>query len=155
VTATFTVAEVAVTLDRTEYPAALGRSIVVYVTYSNDLYNVDPTRRDDATVNYKIVSFDGTTVLGSGTITLTETDVDTGLFKGKATIDIPADDRVIGGKVVVYDPARPEAKVEATLKVYDGKLTVSPATIKVGGTITITVEDPDYNTDSGKKDSLR
>jgi hypothetical protein len=154
VTATFTVAEVAVTLDRTEYPAALGGSIVVYVTYSNDLYNVDPTKRDTATVNYDLVAFDGTTVLGSDTITLTETDVDTGLFKGSATIAIPADDRVIGGKVVVYDPARPEAKVEATLKVYDGKLTVSPATIKVGGTITITVEDPDYNTDSGAKNSL-
>jgi len=153
VTVTFTVAEIAISLDRTEYPAALGRSIEVYVTYSNDLYNLDPTKKDTATVNFELLAFDGT-VEGSGTVTLTETDVDTGLFKGSVTISVPSKDTVIGGKVKVYDPARPEAVVTATLKVYDGKLTVSPTTIKVAGTFTITVEDPDFNVDSGAKDSL-
>ncbi|MEM4844405.1 MAG: hypothetical protein QXQ93_01735 [Ignisphaera sp.] len=153
VTVTFTVTEIALTLDRSEYPAALGSTITVYVSYSNDLYNKDPTRKETIDIEYKIVGTDGS-ILDTGTVELEETDVDTGLFKGSGSISVPDDDKAIEGVLVVYDPQRPEAKFEAKLRLYDGKLTVSTTRIKMGGSVTITIEDPDLNRDSGTAESF-
>ncbi|MDW8010759.1 MAG: hypothetical protein RMH84_04110, partial [Sulfolobales archaeon] len=145
---TFRVDVISITIDRAEYPAAFGATITVHVDYSNDLYNRDPTRRETVSVSYRLVASDGTTVLGTGAITLTETDVDTGLFRVTASITIPDRDEIIEGKLEVFDPARPEAKAEAKFRLYDGRLSVSPARIRMATPFTITIEDADLNRNS-------
>ncbi|MCX8184868.1 MAG: hypothetical protein RMI56_00375 [Sulfolobales archaeon] len=152
----FRVEVVSLTIDRTEYPAALGDNIIVYIRYSNDLQNVDPTSRDTYTIEYRFINSTDGLVRGAGgqlitgTVTLTETEPDSGIFEAKATIGIPNNPEVIEGKLVVTDGM---VKAEAKLRIYDGKLSVSPARIRMATSFTITLEDPDLNRDSRKVES--
>ncbi|ADM26894.1 hypothetical protein Igag_0041 [Ignisphaera aggregans DSM 17230] len=145
-----TITPVEIKLDRSEYPATPG-GLTIYITYSNDLYNIRPERIDyiDDTVVVEIRDANNNQLQQWVVQRLTETDVDSGVFTGSITINIPLDDRVIEGKIVVYDPNyREVAKAEAKLKIFDGSLKVEPSTVKMGDTITITIEDQDLNRDS-------
>jgi len=150
---------VEIKLDRSEYPATPG-SLTIYITYSNDIYNAppngDPTTIDKIqnVVKVDIIGNDGSTLASYTVPALTETGVDTGVFKGSIVVTIPNTDAVVEGKIVVYDPNYPAAKAEAKLKIYEGSLKAEPAEVRMGDKITITLEDQDLNRDSGAAESF-
>ncbi|MEM1731444.1 MAG: hypothetical protein QXY26_10025 [Ignisphaera sp.] len=147
----FTIMPIAIKLDRDVYPAR--GTIVVHITYENDELNVDATKRDSYTVSWRAIYWNGTAFAGSS-VSLTETGVDTGVFTGSFPIPLPATDAVIGGKIIVFDPRREEAKAEAEFRLRDGKISVSITAIGMGESFKVTVEDPDANLNSRSKDSI-
>ncbi|MEM2169839.1 MAG: hypothetical protein QW186_08600, partial [Candidatus Bathyarchaeia archaeon] len=129
---------VGISLDRTELPVNRG-GVEVVVTYSNDHYNTDPSKKDPVTVEAKIEKVDGST----------ETDIDSGIFRGKLTIPVaqfntPA---IIDAKLKVWDePFIPEDKATvAVFRAHDSSIEVDLPSVKWGDVITITVNDPDAN----------
>jgi len=138
---------VGISLDRTELPVNRD-GIEVIVTYSNDNYNKDPSKKDSAPITAEIVLVDGTTI-PLGTTTLTETDIDSGIFSGKLIIAAGyfATPAIIDAKLKVWDePFIPEDKaVIAVFKAHDSSIEVDLPSVKWGDVITITVNDPDAN----------
>jgi hypothetical protein len=149
-----TISVIGITLDRTEIPVNRN-GVVVYVTYANDEYNVDPTARNSATVNATIYAADGSTIW-SGQIPLTETGINTGVFFKAWPIgaDVFATPRIVDGKLVIFDPNYPDMKVEAKFRAHDASIEVAPSVIYWGDKITIKVKDPDANVDSQDEEAI-
>jgi len=142
-----TVTEISISLDRTEIPVNRG-GVVVYFRYVNDIYNIDPTRRETVTVNVSIYAVDGTR-LYTTTRTLSETGINTGVFSGGWLIPgyLFGTPRIIDAKIVVHDPNYPDIKAEGRFRAHDASIEVTPKVVPWGAAITIKVKDPDANTD--------
>ncbi|MEM2196989.1 MAG: hypothetical protein QW290_07910 [Sulfolobales archaeon] len=152
----FTISEIGVSLDRTEIPVNMA-GVIVYITYINDMYNADPTKRDSAYVNATIIAADGTVLFPSTQLTLTENGINTGVFTKAWKIEEGnfSTPKIIDAKLKVWDPAYPDIKpVEAYFRAHDSDIEVTPTAIKWGDTITIKVKDPDANVDTKDKDSV-
>ncbi|MEM1619442.1 MAG: hypothetical protein QXU52_01650, partial [Fervidicoccaceae archaeon] len=93
-------------------------------------------------------------------IELTETDVDTGVFKGTATVDLTD---LLGIKAYEATGAKLTAayvyegttyKAEATIAPSTAELRVNATTVAMGDYIKVTVVEPDANKDSGAVDEI-
>jgi len=150
------IAVIAITLDRTELPVRQG-GVNVIITYSNDYYNADPSKKDSAPITVKIVKVDGSEV-DVGPLSLTETDIDSGVFKGVLSLG-PAyfsNPSIIDAKLKVWNaPYIPEDRaVTATFRAHDASVEVSPVNIKWGDTITVKVRDYDANWRTNENDTV-
>jgi len=139
----------AVSLDRTTYPP----SAVVY-TYITDMdLNVDPTTKDtivNGTANDQFYA--GTTGTAQPTITAnaTETGPNTGEFKGTIQLGANAPGDVFNVTYTEVNPAK--SRVAAVVVATNtGSVTLDKSDYVISDTATVTMTDPDVNTDSASK----
>ncbi|MEM4465219.1 MAG: hypothetical protein QXJ95_06665 [Ignisphaera sp.] len=146
------IAPLAIELDRAVYPVNRN-GIVVYVTYTNDRYNVDPSRRDSVDVTVSVRYIDGTEA-AIGTYTLSETDIDSGVFAG--SINIPgtwfATPGIIDATLIVSGPD--DISTTARVRAHDADVTVDKTVVRWGDVVEIKVRDMDGNRDSKARDSV-
>ncbi|MEM1679102.1 MAG: hypothetical protein QXD20_07760 [Ignisphaera sp.] len=146
------IAPLAIELDRAVYPVNRN-GIVVYVTYTNDRYNEDPSRRDPVNVTVSVRYINGTedTI---GTYTLSETDIDSGVFAG--SINIPgtwfATPGIIDATLIVSGPD--DISTTARVRAHDADVTVDKTVVRWGDVVEIKVRDMDGNRDSKARDSV-
>jgi hypothetical protein len=154
-TATFVNSDISLALSQTT--AKYGDKVTVTVTYPDA--NLDSRRKDSFTIKYDYTNLQGTLVTGQ-TLTLTETDVNTGVFTGSVTIGDTFSPKP-GTKVTfkatdntpitttpsmpVWLPAK-TVSAEATILTHTGVLTVTATEIGPGSQFKITLKDPDLNT---------
>jgi hypothetical protein len=153
-TVQFTVVTLEMKLDRTELPVNRINGVEVVVTYVNDFYNNDPSVKDSVQVSAQIVRVDNT-VINVGPVTLTETDIDSGVFEGTLVIGAGqfSSPAIIDATLRVYDNAfNKEAK--GIFRAHDSSVEVSATVVKFGDKITIKVKDPDANYKTYAKDSV-
>ncbi|MEM0153960.1 MAG: hypothetical protein QXP12_07560 [Ignisphaera sp.] len=146
------IAPLAIELDRAVYPVNRN-GIVVYVTYTNDRFNNDPSRRDSVDVTVSVRYIDGTEA-AIGTYTLSETDIDSGVFAG--SINIPgtwfATPRIIDATLIVSGPD--DISTTAKIRAHDADVTVDKTVVRWGDVVEIKVRDMDGNRDSKARDSV-
>jgi len=133
------------TVDRADIP----KNSTMHVTVSDPTENLDPTANDTKTYTI-IVQVNGVNQTAPVSIDATETDVNTGLFKG--SVDLSLVGPVLKQNwiitVVVFDDdvATTEKTVDAQVKLSDGSISVLPAaTFRYNGEITVSVIDADRN----------
>jgi len=162
-TATIGVSAATISLDRDTIPTPRDKGVTVYITVNSPEDNKDSSTIQSGNATYIVYYYNNTPWNPGGTnVTLTETDVNTGIFEGSIKLNASdfSDDAIkalIGGKVVVYyfDPAS-QSNISATcsFRLTDASLSVDKSAVRVGETFTITVNDPDANVDSGSKDKV-
>jgi len=165
-----------VSLDRDMYPIAPGEDVVVYVTLTDSDQNVNPYTPDTAEVSVKFYNATGGVVIDDLTLTLTETDVDTGIFTGdftykltESSFTVVADSSkmnpsgweardMVNGKVFVNytEPLAEEGWVstEARLKARGATLSVNVTSVSMGDAILVTLTEPDMDLDSESADTV-
>jgi|GEM_PF-1401822 len=164
---------VKVELDKTAYPLPKDKPLTVRVWITDPDANVNPYAKDSispTSIECKLYNYTGgrlspsveqeKCVVGS----FTETDVDTGVFEGKITInaigdvidDRPSSVMINGWINVTYSVGGVE-KAYATAKfiVTSASLSVNVTSVKYGDYIKITVVDRDANLDSKSVDSVK
>ncbi|MEM0232038.1 MAG: hypothetical protein QXG78_02890, partial [Candidatus Methanomethyliaceae archaeon] len=150
-TARFVATDASISVDKTSVKAGDKLEITVI----DPDRNIDSKTKDSVTVNVEI---DGITP--PQPITLTETDVNTGVFK--ATITIGSGDYIVRpGKTIKFTysdrtasyitPATGYVTVNQTTSVkfatHTGILSIDKTEYGLGSTMTVTLIDPDLNTD--------
>ncbi|MEM4609135.1 MAG: hypothetical protein QXI57_05820 [Candidatus Methanomethylicaceae archaeon] len=150
-TARFVATDASISVDKTSVKAGDKLEITVI----DPDRNIDSKTKDSVTVNVEI---DGITP--PQPITLTETDVNTGVFK--ATITIGSGDYIVRpGKTIKFTysdktpsyitPATGYVTVTRTTSVkfatHTGTLSIDKTEYGLGSTMTVTLIDPDLNTD--------
>ena len=145
------IAPLAISLDRTEYPVNRN-GVVVRITLENDLLNTDPSRKESASVSISITSVTGSSIW-SGSTTLTETDIDSGVFSGSITIPSTAfaTPSIIDATLTVTSG---DLTATARFRAHDASIEVDKTVVAWGDTIAVKVKDPDANRDSKSKDSV-
>ncbi len=149
-----------VTLDRSVYPLPNSGSFKLYVTVNDPYANFNPGLVDTISAshcNVTITLWNGTEIF-AGSIPLTETDINTGIFTGSLTVNLT---KLAGGVSNIYvftgskitvtfqDPATGNIyTANAVIKPSTATLSVNATTVKTGDYITITLVEPDANTDS-------
>ncbi|MEM1574005.1 MAG: hypothetical protein QXY96_05990, partial [Candidatus Methanomethylicaceae archaeon] len=149
-TARFVATDASISVDKTSVKAGDKLEITVI----DPDRNIDSKTKDSVTVSVKI---DGTSLPD---ITLTETDVNTGVFK--ATITIGSGNYIVQpGKTIKFTysdktpsyitPATGYVTVTQTTSVkfatHTGTLSIDKTEYGLGSTMTVTLIDPDLNTD--------
>jgi hypothetical protein len=162
-TATIGVSAATISLDRDTIPTPKDKDVKVYITVNSPEDNTDSSTIQSRNATFIVYYYNNTAWNPGGTNkTLTETDVNTGIFEGSIKLNASdfSEDAIkalIGGKVVVYyfDPAS-QSNISATcsFRLTDASLSVDKSAVRVGETFTITVNDPDANVDSGSKDNV-
>ena len=162
-TATIGVTAASISLDRTTLPPVVGTDkIKLYVTANDPESNKNTESIDKVTgIMYSIYFYNGT-IVRNGTIDLSESDANTGIFKGTITIDptgfsLNQEVALIGGWVTVQYPDPASGKnITATsyFKATDASISVDKSTATFGDKLTITVVDPDANRDSKSAESV-
>ncbi|MEM4844509.1 MAG: hypothetical protein QXU08_08885 [Ignisphaera sp.] len=146
------IAPLAIELDRAVYPVNRN-GIVVYVTYTNDKHNEDPSRRESVYVTVSVRYIDGTEAT-IGAYALSETDIDSGVFAG--SINIPgiwfATPRIIDATLIVSGPD--DISTTAKIRAHDADVTVDKTVVRWGDVVEIKVRDMDGNRDSKARDSV-
>ncbi|MCX8186414.1 MAG: hypothetical protein N3G48_04835 [Sulfolobales archaeon] len=145
---------VSVSLDRSTYPLVRNGDLTIYVTVTDPFANTNPYLKDKVSVNYELLNFtmDQKAI---GSKDLEETDVNTGIFKGKITLK--ATDGVINlteminGKIVVEYSGK---KAEAVFRPSTASLSINATSVKYGDYVLIRVVDRDMNLDSEKAEEL-
>jgi len=157
---TVTVSLVAISLDRSVYPVNRDSGVAIYVTYSNDFYDTDPTRIDRATVNIKIITVGNRTSYEVND-TLDETGINTGIFSKRIVIPstVFATPEVVGARLEVADlaftlPGGDNPRATATFQPNPASISVNATIVAFGETLEITVVDPDGNWDSRRVNSI-
>jgi hypothetical protein len=145
------IAPLAISLDRTEYPVNRN-GVVVRITLENDLLNTDPSRKEPAPASISITSVTGSPIW-SGSTTLTETDIDSGVFSGSITIPSTAfaTPSIIDATLTVTSG---DLTATARFRAHDASIEVDKTVVAWGDTIAVKVKDPDANRDSKSKDSV-
>jgi hypothetical protein len=141
--------EVKVELDRSDYPLPKNGKLTVHVTITDPDANINPYAKDKIAgnaVTCNLFNYTGGEVTYLCTVEdLTETDVNTGVFTGKVTVEPIVDTAMINGRInITYKGKTAEAK----FKVTSATLSVNVVTVKYGDYIKVTVVDPDANLDS-------
>jgi hypothetical protein len=163
---------VKVELDKSVYPLPKDKALTVRVWITDPDANVNPYAKDSLpsdSVTCKLYNYTGgreqsveETRCDVGSFT--ETDVDTGVFEGKITINAIGDvidDRpssvMINGWINVTYKVDNVEKAYATAKfiVTSASLSVNVTSVKYGDYIKITVVDRDANLDSKSVDSVK
>ncbi|MEM4035121.1 MAG: hypothetical protein QXU97_00645 [Fervidicoccaceae archaeon] len=155
-TVTVTIPAVTVSLDRATYPMPNDGVFEVIITVNNPYENVNPGVIDKIKLTQlNLTLWNGTSLVVGSDIELTETDVDTGVFKGTATVNLTD---LLGIKVyeatgakltAAYDYEGTTYKAEATIAPSTAELRVNATTVAMGDYIKVTVVEPDANKDSG------
>jgi len=158
-----------ISLDRDVYPVPVDdKSVCIITTLNAPDLNKDPNVREkitrtDGYVKWKITNYDGSVVIGPHNLELLETDVNTGVFKAAnnslhSGIVSP---KLIGGKVTVWFDAdrdwtldTDEIRAEASFRVTTAAISVTPTQFTFGDEVTISILEPDANTNSTTKESL-
>ena len=163
ITIPVTVTPVRITLDRSVYPVPAGtnKDVIVSITYVNDFYDRDPTKRDTAFLNVSIKAFDGTTIYPMTTISLTETGISTGVFRGSLTVPSTnfSTPKIIEAKLIVEDNVflLPDGLVPNATAVFrpsPSSISVNATLVRFGDVIEVRVESPDDNVNSASIDTL-
>jgi len=170
-TVRLTVSEIKIELDRSEYPINANKSVVVYVTYYDDRYNVDPEKIEKlqpknltyGVLKYRVVAVDGSTIVLGNVTKLEETEPDSGIFTATVKFNTTTP-RWIDSKLYVWIDKNNNNKTDsdeisttAVFKVYGltpSDISVAPTTVSLTGCFNITIHDPDANVDSKNADSI-
>ncbi|MEM1813371.1 MAG: hypothetical protein QXT01_05215 [Sulfolobales archaeon] len=140
--------EVKVELDRDAYPLPKDRSLTVYVRITDPDANVNPYAKDTITSGVTCGLYNytgGLTAYSCSVGTLTETDVNTGVFEGKVTVGPGLDTDMINGWVnITYKGKSATARFVITSATLD----VNVSVVKYGDAFKVVVVDRDANLDS-------
>ncbi len=159
---------VSVALDRDTYPLPDSGTFTVYVTVDNPYLNTQPGVAETiASANYQvqIILWNGATYNVPGLPNLVETGVDTGVFEAAVPVNLgailPAGtplEQVTGATVkVTYTYGGNNYEDTATIQPHTAVLTIngtSSITANMGDYVTITLVEPDLNTDSRAADAV-
>jgi len=157
--ATIGVTAATISLDRTTLPAPRGSTpLKLYLTANDPERNNNPSIIESYNniAWYTVYFYNGTAAIPTTPLTVTESDTNTGVFKGTITLDpttndILNDPALIGGwvKVLYYDLAS-ASNLTATcyFQPTDASITTDKSAVVAGDSLTITVSDPDGNRDS-------
>jgi len=173
VTVDFQVVSVAVKveLDRSVYPLVVDptKNLVVYIRVTDPTANKNPYAKDTITLqsqhdidlkNYTMGSIlGGWTSCTLGSVTLTETDVNSGVFEGSLKLgsNCIGNTTMINGIInvsYVSPYGGGSAWVTATFRPTTASVSVNATVVKYGDYILIRVVDPDANLDSKAKESI-
>ncbi len=149
--------EINVTLDRSVYPIPNNGQFKVYVTVYDPYANQNPGIPEtlSSACSAEIILWNGTSLSITWSGDLTETDIDTGVFEGSFTVSLgtwTSNYELFTGstlKVTFTDPVSSNTyEATAVIKPSTATLSVNVTTVSVGDYITITLVEPDANTDS-------
>jgi len=149
---------VSVSLDRSTYPLVRdsGKQLIIYVYITDPDANKNPYAKDTiltSEVTCTLLNYTMGQKASCSVSDITETDVDTGVFKGKVTLSSTDldDTNMINGKIKVEYK---DKVAEAVFRPTSASLFVNASVVKYGDYILVRLTDADMNLDSDSAEEI-